>query len=117
MMINVRINEIIETKSQFKKNLPLGFSLVVLFFYLFLSFIPYTYSDQYLPSIYIFDNLETISNSYSLETLTNSLLQIDNIGFSLYVYGAVFLIICSIILLLAMFSAIIISSNSNRFIK
>lgn len=112
MMINVRINEIIETKSQFKKNLPLGFLLVFLFFYLFLSFIPKTYSVQYLPSIYIYDNLETLRNSYSIETLTNNLLQIDNIGFSLYVYGAIFLIICSVILLLAMFSAIILSSNN-----
>ena len=39
MMINVRINEIIETKSQFKKNLPLGFSLVILFFYIFSFYI------------------------------------------------------------------------------
>ena len=44
------------------------------------------------------------------DTLITNLLQIDNIGLTLYVYGAALLIICSIILLLAMFSAIIIST-------
>lgn len=116
MMINVRINEILDTGSQFTKNLPLGFFLVILFFYIFLSFLPQTYNDSLFNNVYIFDNFlqSNVNNNYSVETLTNSLLQIDSIGFTLYVYGAILLIICSFILLLAMFSAIIISSNNQN---
>jgi NADH:ubiquinone oxidoreductase subunit 6 (subunit J) len=51
---------------------------------------------------------------HQADILSNNYQQIDSIGFSLYVYGAIPLIICSIILLLAMFSAIIIPPTSQK---
>ena len=47
---------------------------------------------------------------YQADILSNNFQQIDSIGFSLYVYGAIPLIVCSIILLLAMLSALFLSN-------
>ena len=121
MMINIKLTEILETGSQYTKTLPLGLLIVSFFIFIFFSFVPYIFyrwkfnfsasgttnkisyvlSENYIKTIEYFDNHDAL--------ITN-LLQIDNIGFTLYVYGAALLIICSMILLLAMFSAIIIST-------
>ena len=120
MMINIKLEDILETGSQYTKTLPLGLIVVSLFIYIFYLIIPLTF-NQFNDIIFsIFENFKlnneiVFKNFYNIdfyntETMINNIIQIDNIGFSLYVYGAVLLIICSLILLLAMISAIIISS-------
>jgi NADH:ubiquinone oxidoreductase subunit 6 (subunit J) len=72
----------------------------------------------YLSNYSLLDVISQITNFnkeiilYQADVLSNNFQQIDSIGFSLYVYGAIPLILCSIILLLAMFSAIIIPPTS-----
>lgn len=116
MMINIRITDILETGTQYTKNLPLGLAIVCLFVFIFVTIIPYIYNENLFNLVFIFDNFvqSTANNSfnYSVDTLTTNILQIDSVSFTLYVYGAVLLILCSLILLLAMFSAIIISGNN-----
>ena len=55
--------------------------------------------------------------NFNADVLITSFEQIEILGHSLYTYGAILLIILSVILLLAMFAIIIISkSNKNKFI-
>ena len=124
MMINIKLSDILDYGNQYTKILPLGFMVVSLILYSFFTISPILF-DNFGDVIYhLFDYLNLNSsillsdinnnyNSIDLNTLDNSIKhisQIENIGFSLYVYGPVLLIICSLILLLAMISAIIISS-------
>ena len=69
-------------------------------------------SEFYNKILYILseDSFKTFISIDSHDTLITNYLQIESVGFNLYVYGAILLFICSIILLLAMFSAIIISA-------
>jgi NADH-ubiquinone oxidoreductase chain 6 len=122
MMINIKLTDILETGTQYTKTLPLGLLIVLFFIFIFLSVAPYIYiqfkfnyaSDTINKISYVLsdNSIKTIENIDNHDTLITNLLQIDNIGFTLYVYGATLLIICSIILLLAMFSAIIISTHT-----
>jgi NADH-ubiquinone oxidoreductase chain 6 len=134
MMINIKLTEILESGVQYSKTLPLGLLIVSFFIFLFLAILPnifihwklfytsssilptfnnttsngqisYVITDNYFKELQYFDNPDAL--------ITN-LLQIDNVGFTLYTYGAFLLIVCSIILLLAMFSAIIISTYSDN---
>ena len=120
MMINIKLTDILETGAQYTKTLPLGLLIVSFFIFIFFSIIPYIYiqwkfnyaSVSFNKISYVLseNSLNTIEYFDNHDALITNLLQIDNIGFTLYVYGAALLIICSIILLLAMFSAIIIST-------
>lgn|ERR1700712_914057 len=119
MMINIKLTEIIETGTQYTKTLPLGLLIVSFFIFIFFSIIPYIFNHLNFDYISGKKMSYVLSSSYlkptvyfdSPETLITNLLQIDSISFSIYIYGAVLLIICSLILLLAMFSAIIISAD------
>ena len=126
MMINIKLTDILETGAQYTKTLPLGLLIVSFFMFIFFSIIPYiliqwkfNFSSGSLNKIsYVLseNSLKAIEYFDNHDALITNLLQIDNIGFTLYVYGAALLIICSMILLLAMFSAIIISTyfDSNK---
>jgi len=119
MMINIKLTDIIETGTQYTKTLPLGLLIVSFFIFIFFSIIPYIFNNLNFDYITGKKMSYVISSSYlnptiyfnSPETLITNFLQIDSISFTIYVYGAVLLIICSLILLLAMFSAIIISTD------
>lgn len=130
MMINIRITDILETGKQYTKTLPLGLFIASLFIYIFFSIIPFVSNQEYLKFSFLNKDTANIVNNYifssdynllnffdidyflsNADIITNNFLQIDSIGFNLYIYGAVLLMVCSIILLLAMFSAIIISSS------
>ena len=127
MMINIKLTDILETGIQYTKTLPLGLFIVSFLIYIFFSIVPHVYNQWKFNyavfggttnkiSYILHDNsIQTIEHAYgdNLDTLITNLLQIDNIGFTLYVYGAALLIICSVILLLAMFSAIIISTYAS----
>ena len=132
MMINIKLTDILETGSQYTKNLPLALTIGFLFIYIVFTLIPvslniFSYGDSlslFLDSITNLNGLLSTSslqyinlfNYLSLDltisdTLITEFTQIEVLGHGLYTYGAVLLIILSIILLLAMVATIIISIN------
>lgn len=121
MMINIKITDTLETGNQYTKILPLGLTIETFFIWVFFSVIPLIFNQKlfiFLSNYSLVDIISQITNFnkeiilYQADILSNNFQQIDSIGFSLYVYGAIPLIVCSIILLLAMFSAIIIPPTS-----
>ena len=137
MMINIKLTDILETGSQYTKNLPLATAIISLFIYELFSIMPFTLNNVsgitiLLDSLTNLNNLLLNSNTYSLNTVLNTLnpnfadttitnyLHIESIGLNIYTYGAILLIILSIILLLSMVAPIIISRpliNSSNEIK
>ena len=126
MMINIKLTDILETGSQYTKTLPLSLSIGSLFVYEFFTILPFSFNDVSIVSSLL--NLLTNFNSLLLtsdintnniiytafnpviaDTTFTSFLQVQAIGQSLYTYGAFWLIITSVILLLAMIAPIFIS--------
>jgi len=134
MMINIKLTDILETGSQYTKNLPLAIAIGSLFIFIFFTLIKYNNNNVpalqvLLDNITYFNSILSDSNIVSIN-LINSIVnnqffsslsdviiteftQIEVLGHSLYTYGAVLLIVLSVILLLAMYSTIIISRNNN----
>ena len=119
MMINIKLVDILETGSQYTKNIPLGLVISLLFVYEFSYLIPEFTNMQHF-SLNILNHLnnfilfpESIFTKniyhYSPEIIINPFIQLQSIGQSLYTYGAIWLIISSIILLLSMVAPIFIS--------
>jgi NADH-ubiquinone oxidoreductase chain 6 len=137
MMINIKLTDILETGTQYTKTLPLALSVGFLFIFIIFSIIKFNFNN--LPVLTIFLDIITylnglFSNYYVIKiNLINSIVdniyyssssdfiitifqQIEVLGHNLYTYGAVLLITLSVILLLAMFAAIIISkSNKDNY--
>jgi NADH-ubiquinone oxidoreductase chain 6 len=131
MMINIKLTDILETGSQYTKNLPLALSIGSLFIYEIFTVIPFTNNNVSSLS-YLLEMLTNLnglllnSDTYSFpsaittvfnvfnpnfaDTSITSFLQVESIGHNLYTYGAVLLIISSLILLLAMIAPILIST-------
>lgn len=115
LMINIKLTDILDTGYNFTKNLPLGLNIASLLFFIFFS-------------VALQINLFTFSLSLSLdkgpalqpfqvEDISINLLeftQIEVLGHFLYTYASIFLIILSLILLLAMLAIIIISKKNIR---
>jgi|SRR5271170_3262654 len=132
MMINIKLTDILETGGQYTKNLPLALAIGSLFIYEIFTILPFTFNNvsglSYL--LEILTNLNSLlinNNNYYGSTVYstyNSIIadqtiinfqQIEAIGQGLYTYGALLLIISSIILLLAMVAPIFISNKSIKF--
>ena len=64
--------------------------------------------------IYSLNEVHTASNPIIADTNFTNFLQIEAIGQGLYTFGAVWLIITSVLLLLAMIAPIFISKKSNK---
>jgi NADH-ubiquinone oxidoreductase chain 6 len=128
MLINIRISEIISENNNY---IPLAILTVILFYYIIGQVLPLNLIDQsfltYLPSSILEDNIEISNNEYfkfieqivytSSKGWDNSLVditQISSIGNIMYTSYAIFLIIVSIILLLAMVGAIIITIKQKQ---
>ena len=126
MMINIKLTDILETGSQYTKTFPLALAIGSLFIYEIFTILPFTFNNVSLISTLL--NLFTTMNGFLLNSEINSLISVDTalnpiiadgiftnflqiqaIGQGLYTYGAVWLILCSIILLLAMIAPIFIS--------
>ncbi len=131
MLLNIRLSDILETSHQYTKNLPLAFSIGILFIYEIYSIIPFTFDNvsfiSYLLNLinilnglllnynFNLDNIIHIANNPSIaDTTISSFLQIEAIGQGLYTYGASWLIITSVILLLAMIAPIFISKSKKQ---
>ena len=137
MMINIKLTDILETGSQYTKNLPLALAIGLLFIYELFTIMPFSINNvssisalldifTSLNKLMLSSGIETLSNIADVNTTYNPItpdihftqfLQIEAIGQGIYTYGAVWLLICSIILLLAMVAPIFISRNFNQNIK
>ena len=134
MMINIKLTDILETGTQYTKNLPLAIAIGSLFIFIIFQIIPFNFNNvpalsvlldkiTYFNSILSDSNVVSINlinsivNNYFFSSLSDVIIteftQIEVLGHSLYTYGAVLLIILSVILLLSMFATIIISRNND----
>ena len=130
MMINIKLTDILETGSQYTKNIPLALAIGSLFIYEIFTIMPFSFNN--VPAVsavldiltklnvlilnqdiqIITTELNTVFNPSIADTTFTNFLQIQSIGQGLYTYGAIWLIICSVILLLAMVAPIFISKIS-----
>ena len=135
MMINIKLTDILETGTQYTKNLPLAIAIGSLFIFIIFQVIPFNFNNvpalsvlldkiTYFNSIFSDSNIVSINlinsivNNYFFSSISDVIIteftQVEVLGHSLYTYGAVLLITLSIILLLAMFATIIISRNDTN---
>lgn len=144
MMINIKLTDILETGSQYTKNIPLAIAIGSLFIFIIFSIIPYNFNN--VPAISVFLDKITYLNTFlpagqeiaaaaagsnlagspifsisnqswataNSDVIFTDFQQIEALGYSLYTYGAVLLITLSVILLLAMYATIVISSPANN---
>jgi len=139
MMINIKLTDILETGTQYTKNLPLALAIGILFMFEIYIIMPFTMNNvsglSYLLDILTnLNGLVTLDadasinlpvaqvfnsfNDLSLADITfTNFLQIEAIGQGLYTYGAILLIILSAILLLSMIAPIFISTSTSASIK
>jgi len=136
MMINIKLTDILETGSQYTKNLPIAISIGSLFLYLIYNIIPFNFNNVFSFFLSARSQLN-ILNRFNLFANNNSgflenniwlndtfgqsipnndfiilnFLQIEVLGQTLYTYAAILLIILSFILLLAMFATIVITKK------
>jgi len=131
MLININLLDIIETGSEYNKNLPIIFTIAIIFtFYFFMSLVDnnLNFLQYFLNSLTKYNALFGLSENYliDLEILTpfnnneiveqtlNNLSQIEILGSLIYTNFAVFLLIISIILLLAMVATICLLVTENK---
>ena len=133
MMINIKLTDILETGNQYTKNLPLALAIGSLFTYIIFTIIPFNFNNVpalslisesiiNLNSILLNSNviskdlISIIVNNYFNLSLSDiniaDFSQIETLGYNLYSYGAILLIVLSVILLLAMLATIIISRSN-----
>ena len=126
MMINIKLTDILETGSQYTKTLPLALAIGLLFVYEFFTIIPFSFNNvsaisallnllTNLNELLLNSNISSTNIVYNTfnpilaDTTFINFLQVEAIGQGLYTYGAFWLIITSVILLLAMVAPIFIS--------
>ena len=129
MMINIKLTDILETGSQYTKNIPLALSVGSLFLYEIFTIMPFSFNNVSIISILLdfltnlngillkpeIINLSSVNTTYNpaiADTAFTNFLQIQGIGQGLYTYGAIWLILCSVILLLSMVAPIFISRTT-----
>lgn len=133
MMLNLRLVELVETGQEYTKSLPMGAFLGSLFFFELLSILPVNYHDggSLHASLSFFNWLNTtllgISPEASLDSSAAGLdgvhaafnpivadstmttfTQIESIGQGLYTYASLWLVVASVIFLLAMVGPIVL---------
>ena len=125
MMINIKLTDILETGSQYTKNLPLALFIGSLFIYEIFTIIPFSFNNVSNTILDLLIKLNGFILNYEIsmrgvnnafnpviaDTALTPFLQIEAIGQGLYTYGASWLIITSVILLLAMIAPIFISKT------
>ena len=129
MMLNLRLVELVDTGQEYTKNLPMGAFLGSLFLFELLSILPLSYHDGgslHVP-LSIFNwlnttllgvpNIGTTTDSASVHAAFNPVVsdntmtaftQIESIGQGLYTYASLWLVIASVIFLLAMVGPIVL---------
>lgn len=128
MMLNIQLTEIVSVGREYTKNLPLGFIVGSLFFFEILSLLPASYSDAGELPLGLFNYINGfflgVNNSLTRSDVHmtfagpgaddnfTGFLQIEAIGQGLYTYGSLWLLLGSIILLLAMLGPITLCLRS-----
>jgi NADH-ubiquinone oxidoreductase chain 6 len=127
MMLNLRLVELVDTGQEYTKNLPMGAFLGALFFFELLTILPVSYHDGgslHVP-LSIFNWLNTtllgVSNTDVPSGTVNvsfnptisdgtmsTFTQIESIGQGLYTYASLWLVLASVIFLLAMVGPIVL---------
>lgn len=128
MLLNINLEDLQGAKpgQQYSKNIPLALTIAFLFIYEIFTILPFTFNNVSIFSIglnYLI-NIDTVllqNSSVNEAYITiNPLLpdtnfvnftQIEAIGHYIYTYGSLWLIICSIILLLSMIAPIFLHSK------
>jgi NADH-ubiquinone oxidoreductase chain 6 len=143
MMINIKLSDILETGLQYNQNLPLTIAIGSIFIFIIFTIIPFNFNN--IPALSNLLDIITYINSFLLninkifdfayvtlllitilcfnfmfltlysDTFLKDFQQIELLGHGLFTYDAVLLITLSIILLLAMFAAIILSKSKSNF--
>ena len=131
MMINIKLTDILETGSQYTKNMPLALAIGSLFIYEIFTIMPFSLNNVpaisalldmltklnvlvVYPDIKSVTEINTALDPSIADMSFVNFLQIQAIGQGLYTYGAIWLILCSVILLLAMVAPIFISKISKN---
>jgi NADH-ubiquinone oxidoreductase chain 6 len=132
MMINIKLVDILEVGNEYTKNLPLALVIGSLFIYELFSIIPVSVNNVSVLSlplellnyvnglffgseVYSISEVNVSNNPNIPDSIFTSFTQIESLGQGLYTYGAMLLIICSIILLLSMLAPItVVHSNPNQ---
>ncbi len=135
MMLNIRLVEIISVGREYTKNLPLGLIVGSLFFFEILSIIPASTASSlagvplglfnYINGLLLLsgsDKLGSLGSAQNVHmTFTGptpddsfaDFVQIEAIGQGLYTYGSIWLLLASVILLLAMLGPITLCLRSS----
>jgi len=145
MMINIKQAEVLETGNTYTKNLPLAINIAIYFIFILFTLLPININiisfpftsleevkyqqfplsgevlgaesavDTYLNIASLFTNTNNVIKSYNSDILLSFFTQIEVLGHNLYTYGAILLIVLSLILLLAMLATIVLSKyNTNK---
>lgn len=133
MMINIKLTDVLETGYNYTKNLPIAINIVIFFIFILFTILPLSFNnftlkyninniEYFLSNInnknisYNINSIEYINNnnSNSSDLYLTFFSEIEVLGHNLYTYGAVFLIILSIILLLAMLATIVLSKQNKN---
>jgi NADH-ubiquinone oxidoreductase chain 6 len=131
MMLNIRLVEIISVGREYTKNLPLGLIVGSLFFFEILSIIPASTVSSGVPlglfnyingmlfsplspsSGFDYSNVHMAFSGQTPDDSFANFVQIEAIGQGLYTYGSIWLMLASIILLLAMLGPITLCLRSS----
>ena len=125
MMIYIKLTDILDVGSEYTKNLPLALTVGSLFIYEIFNIVPFSFNNvsilnlpvnmlNYLNELFFGSNVSLTSgvnlshNPYAVDTIFNNFLQIESLGQGFYTYGAMWFILSSVILLLAMLAPILI---------
>jgi NADH-ubiquinone oxidoreductase chain 6 len=139
MILNIQLAELSAVGSEYTQNLPLGGIVGSLFVFELISILPFsfkglstfnlssafnTFSETSLGAINWFNTLlvsgastandvhQVFDGAYATDSNFSNYLQIESIGQSLYTYGSIWLLLTSIILLLAMVGPIALSMKT-----
>lgn len=137
MMLNLRLVELVDTGQEYTKSLPMSAFLVSLFFFELLSILPVSYHDGGSLHLFLnmFNQLNTsllgvsfdtnssgsftvskemgtgVNNAFNPNVADSTLTtftQIESIGQGLYTYASLWLVVASVIFLLAMVGPIVL---------
>lgn len=132
MMLNIQLSEIASVGREYTKNLPLGLIVGSVFLFEILSVIPASFKERTqmgLPLGFfnslnrlflgvnnpsVGSNVHMAFTSPTADDSFSHFIQIEAIGQGLYTYGAIWLLLGSIILLLAMLGPIALCLRSTR---
>jgi NADH-ubiquinone oxidoreductase chain 6 len=130
LMINIKLTDILDTGYNFTKNLPVGLNIASLLLFIlfssegaqqlnlfyYSSAAPNDISINTVAAALHRPEIENNLNSCAINYLSDSNLleftQIEVLGHYLYTYASIYLIILSLILLLAMLAIIVISKKN-----